>query len=189
MWAAPGTGTDTRAPAATSRASTTHTRSMSSSPANGGGVSAMPRNPRSSPTSATRPTGSTCGGTSLFPRPCGLPTGTRPPTSGFCAATREPPSARPTVSWRPDVFRSPSSRTSPAWPTSPASGTTRDSGRTSRWISPGRPSRWSEQAPQASRRFRVSRWPQHSCTSCNARPITACRHTTGHLPTTNSTRR
>ena len=47
-WAAPGTGTATRAPAATSRAWSTRTGSTTSSSRSGSGRSATPRSPRSS---------------------------------------------------------------------------------------------------------------------------------------------
>ena len=62
--AAPGTGTATRAPAATSRAWTTPTRSPRSSSRSGTGPSATPPSPRSCATSTTSPTASTCAATS-----------------------------------------------------------------------------------------------------------------------------
>ena len=72
MSAAPGTGTATRAPAATSRASTTRTRSIPSSTRRGRGRRSTPRSRRSSATRSTSPTSTTCGATS----------GSRPGSSG-----------------------------------------------------------------------------------------------------------
>ena len=62
--AAPGTGTATRAPAATSRASITRTRSRTSCSTTGSGRSATRPSRRSCATSTTSPTASTCAATS-----------------------------------------------------------------------------------------------------------------------------
>ena len=63
-WAAPGSGTAIRAPAATSRASSTRTPSPRSSSRSGTGASATRPSPRSSGTSTTWPTASTSAATS-----------------------------------------------------------------------------------------------------------------------------
>ena len=62
--AAPGTGTATRVPAATSRAWSTPTGSPRSSSRSGSGPSATPRSRSPRATSTTSPTASTCGATS-----------------------------------------------------------------------------------------------------------------------------
>ena len=62
--AAPGTGTATRARAATSRASTTPTASTPSSRPSGSGRRSTRRSPRSSATCSTSPTSTTCAATS-----------------------------------------------------------------------------------------------------------------------------
>ena len=64
--AAPGGGTATRAPAATSSRWTTRTRSTPSSSRSGPGASATPPSPRSCLRRTTSPTGSTCAATSGF---------------------------------------------------------------------------------------------------------------------------
>ena len=69
-WGAPGTGTATPAPAATSRAWSTPTRSPRSCSRSGSGPSATPASPRSSRYPITSPTGSTCAATSSSTPEC-----------------------------------------------------------------------------------------------------------------------
>ena len=168
--AAPGTGTGTPAPDATSRASTTPTASIPSWRPSGRGARSTPPNPRSSPTCSTWPTSTTCGETSGS-RPASItPNGTTTPASG--PSTRRPASssAAGTTSWPPVACRHPRRSRSTA-PTgsgvrsiSPAVGRTRES------TSPVSGWRSSARDHPASRRSRT--WPPRPTPSpsTNAHP-------------------
>ena len=111
--AARGTGTATRAPAATSRPPTTPTRGTPSSRPSGRGRRSTPRSPRSCATPSTSPTSTTCARTSASRTPVqGGGVGRRDVDVEGHDRRRRHDHAAAGTSWRPAACRCPRSSTS-----------------------------------------------------------------------------
>ncbi len=128
MSAAPGTGTAIPAHAATSRPSTTATRSIPNWRARGNGRRNTPPNPKSCAISASSPTGTSCGVTSALAQKSRRRIGIRAQNAGGSRPTMALAFPAATTSWRPAASlrqkrrRSMASRISRARSISPAAG-------------------------------------------------------------------
>ena len=172
--AAPGTGTAIPAHAATSRPSTTATRSIPNWRARGNGRKNTQRNLKSCATSASSPTDTSCGATSASTPRSRRRIGTRVRNAGVSPPTTARAYPAATTSWPPAASLRQNRRRSMASRTSRARSISPDAGRMMRSSSPASASPSSARDHRGSSRSRCSQSRRRSSPFSSAPRTSLC---------------